>query len=155
MTDEPKFPLWIREEAARRLRASCNDSFLWSAESVSDNFAALALCKAIQELMPEPIDLDLIEARDEECCGEYVAGARCPACPECLKSIPPQPSPHTEWKWRLGDLVRKRRGSSWRGRVAGFYSTEHTPYGYVVESAFEPLSVQAWPETALIEWEGL
>jgi len=57
-------------------------------------------------------------------------------------------------KWRLGDLVQKVRGSKWRGKVVGFYSTEATPIGYSVESAFEPGSVQVWPEAALIEWDG-
>ena len=57
-------------------------------------------------------------------------------------------------KWRLGDTVQKVRGSKWRGKVAGFYSTEATPIGYSVESAFEPGSVQVWPEAALIEWDG-
>ena len=56
-------------------------------------------------------------------------------------------------KWRLGDMVQKVRGSKWRGKVVGFYSTEATPIGYSVESAFEPGSVQVWPEAALIEWK--
>lgn len=57
-------------------------------------------------------------------------------------------------KWRLGDMVQKARGSKWRGKVVGFYSTEATPIGYSVESAFEPGSVQVWPEAALVEWDG-
>ena len=56
-------------------------------------------------------------------------------------------------KWRLGDMVKKVRGSKWRGKVVGFYSTEATPIGYSVESAFEPGSVQVWPEAALVEWD--
>ncbi len=57
-------------------------------------------------------------------------------------------------KWRLGDMVQKVRGSKWRGKVVGFYSTEATPIGYSVESAYEPGSVQVWPEAALIDWDG-
>lgn len=57
-------------------------------------------------------------------------------------------------KWQIGDLVRKKRGSSWRGRVVGFYSTEHTLHGYNIESLFEPGSVQCWPEAALEDWDG-
>lgn len=55
-------------------------------------------------------------------------------------------------RWPLGAKVRKKRGSSWRGTVCGFYSTEHTPIGYAVDSAFEPGSVQVWPEAALEDW---
>lgn len=57
-------------------------------------------------------------------------------------------------RWQLGDKVRKKRGSSWRGTVCGFYSTPHTPIGYCVDSAFEPGSVQVWPEAALEDWDG-
>lgn len=57
------------------------------------------------------------------------------------------------FKWRIGDMVRKKRGSEWRGRVCGFYSTEGTPEGYCVESFFERGSVQVWPLAALEEWE--
>ena len=56
-------------------------------------------------------------------------------------------------KWRLGDMVQKVRGSKWRGKVVGFYSTEATPIGYSIESAFEPGSVQVWPEAVLVEWD--
>jgi len=49
----------------------------------------------------------------------------------------------------LGDRVRKTKGSSWHGRVVGFYSTELTPVGYCVESDREPGSVQIYPESAL------
>lgn len=52
-------------------------------------------------------------------------------------------------KYRLGDRVRKVRGSSWQGRVVGFYSTDLTAIGYCVESEREPGSVQLYPEGAL------
>lgn len=72
---------------------------------------------------------------------------------------PPAPTP---WpvdrpegaKWAWGATVKKRRGSAWRGTVCGFYSTDRTPIGYAVESAFEPGSVQIYPQDALEDWDG-
>lgn len=52
-------------------------------------------------------------------------------------------------KFKLGDSVRKVRGSQWRGRVVGFYSTSLTPEGYAVESDTEVGSVQIYPAAAL------
>lgn len=52
-------------------------------------------------------------------------------------------------KFHLGDLVTKIKGSSWTGKVVGFYSTSLTPVGYAVESINEPGSVQIYPESAL------
>jgi len=52
-------------------------------------------------------------------------------------------------KFALGDRVRKTKGSSWQGRVVGFYATDLTPLGYAVESEREPGSVQIYPENAL------
>lgn len=51
--------------------------------------------------------------------------------------------------FRIGDRVRKRKGSSWQGRVCGTYSTSLTPVGYCVESERELGSVQIYPEAAL------
>lgn len=48
-----------------------------------------------------------------------------------------------------GDLVRKRSGSAWQGRVVGEYSTVLTPEGYAVESDAHPGSVQIYPAKAL------
>lgn len=48
-----------------------------------------------------------------------------------------------------GDIVRKRSGSAWEGRVCGEYSTSLTPKGYAVESDKHPGSVQIYPEAAL------
>ncbi len=48
-----------------------------------------------------------------------------------------------------GARVRKTKGSSWQGRVCGFYSTDLTPYGVCVESEREPGSVQIYPASAL------
>lgn len=52
-------------------------------------------------------------------------------------------------KFKIGDRVRKIKGSSWLGRVCGTYSTSLTPVGYAVESEREPGSVQIYPEVAL------
>lgn len=51
-------------------------------------------------------------------------------------------------QWPLGTRVRKRKGSSWQGRVVGYYSTDLTPRGYAVESEREPGSVQIYPKAA-------
>jgi len=56
-------------------------------------------------------------------------------------------------RWPIGAKVRKKRGSSWRGTVVGYYSTRNTPIGYCVDSAFEPGSVQVWPDAALEDWD--
>lgn len=52
----------------------------------------------------------------------------------------------------IGDYVAKKSGSSWRGKVVGFYRTKLTSIGYVVESYFEENSVQNYPEVALEPW---
>ena len=49
----------------------------------------------------------------------------------------------------LGDLVRKKSGSEWEGKIVGFYSTELTPEGYAVESSTHKGSVQIYPAKAL------
>jgi len=57
----------------------------------------------------------------------------------------------TQPKFKLGDLVRKTKGSQWSGIVVGTYSTELTPEGYAVESSTEKGSVQIYPVGALEE----
>lgn len=52
-------------------------------------------------------------------------------------------------KFKIGDKVRKIKGSSWSGAVVGDYSTELTPEGYAVESFTEKGSVQIYPAAAL------
>ena len=52
-------------------------------------------------------------------------------------------------KFKLGDSVRKTKGSMWSGKVVGTYSTELTPEGYAVESFAEKGSVQIYPAAAL------
>lgn len=52
-------------------------------------------------------------------------------------------------RFRLGDLVRKKSGAAWQGRIVGWYSTQLTPEGYAVESEAHPGSVQIYPVAAL------
>jgi len=58
-------------------------------------------------------------------------------------------------RYKLGDCVQKKRGSSWRGVVVGDYSTDQTLEGYSVVSLHEPGSVQVWPLAALEDWDGV
>lgn len=58
--------------------------------------------------------------------------------------------------FELGDLVKKKSGSFWRGKVVGYYSTEQTPIGYCVQLVIaDPreddnlMPVQIYPESAL------
>jgi dihydrofolate reductase (trimethoprim resistance protein) len=59
--------------------------------------------------------------------------------------------PRGNWKWGYGTRLRKKAGSSWQGRVVGFYQTHLTPEGYAIESEREPGSVQIYPAAALEE----
>lgn len=52
-------------------------------------------------------------------------------------------------RFRIGDRVRKTKGSRWQGNVVGTYSTSMTPEGYAVESETEHGSVQIYPVSAL------
>lgn len=51
--------------------------------------------------------------------------------------------------FKIGDLVRKTKGSEWEGHVVGTYSTKLTPEGYAVESSSHAGSVQIYPVSAL------
>ena len=51
-------------------------------------------------------------------------------------------------KFSIGDLVTKRSGSSWTGRVCGHYSSTLTDDGICVESFYEPGAVQLYPSAA-------
>ena len=59
------------------------------------------------------------------------------------------PSQDAGIPFRRGDLVRKRSGSQWKGRIVGEYSTTLTPEGYAVESEAHAGSVQIYPAAAL------
>lgn len=49
----------------------------------------------------------------------------------------------------LGDIVQKKSGSAWEGKIVGTYSTHLTPEGYAVESSAHPGSCQIYPASAL------
>ena len=57
--------------------------------------------------------------------------------------------------WIYGTRLQKIHGALWRGRVVGYYSTEQTAIGYVIESSFEPGSVRVYPAHALKPWDKL
>lgn len=74
MTDE--IPLWVREEALRRVKAESAASFSgWVLSDIPERFGGNgysprdALCRLIMETMPEPVDL--IEAEAERLAGEW------------------------------------------------------------------------------------
>lgn len=52
-------------------------------------------------------------------------------------------------KFEQGDMVKKKSGSEWEGKVVGWYSTTLTPEGYAVESSTHKGSVQIYPASAL------
>lgn len=52
-------------------------------------------------------------------------------------------------RFAYGTRVRKRSGSSWHGRVVGWYSSSLTELGWAVESEREIGSVQIYPDAAL------
>ena len=52
-------------------------------------------------------------------------------------------------KFKIGESVKKIKGSQWQGFVVGTYSTELTKEGYAVESSTEKGSVQIYPAAAL------
>lgn len=51
--------------------------------------------------------------------------------------------------FKNGDLVRKKCGSWWEGRVVGTYSTQQTPVGYCVQLDKPSGPVHIYPESAL------
>lgn len=84
--------------------------------------------------------------------GAWVKGKPYPAGEGSPPGVPTATDPKR--KFAIGDRVEKRKGSSWRGKVVGFYSTSLTPDGCAVESENEPGSVQIYPVEALQAWEG-
>jgi len=55
--------------------------------------------------------------------------------------------------YRMGTWVETREGARWRGKIVGQYRTSMNRQGYVVESAYEPGSVQVYPASALELWD--
>lgn len=68
-----------------------------------------------------------------------------------LKGLPAAASCNaaTERQFPIGTMMTKKRGSSWTGRVVGYYSTELTAQGVCVESIYEQGSVQIYPINAM------
>lgn len=62
--------------------------------------------------------------------------------------VKPKSAPQAQ-NFNHGDLVRKKSGSEWQGRIVGWYSTGLTPVGYAVESDSHAGSVQIYPVNAL------
>lgn len=94
---------------------------------------------------PTPAMVDVAMARGAA--GDYneqIWAAMLAAAPEPPAMNTPPP------KFARGDVVRKRSGSQWQGRVVGEYSTTLTPEGYAVESDTHAGSVQIYP-AALLE----
>ena len=60
-----------------------------------------------------------------------------------------QEFPNTHTTFRMGDKVKKIKGSQWKGKVVGWYATALTKEGYAVESDTEIGSVQIYPVSAL------
>ena len=78
---------------------------------------------------------------------EWIVGPAATA----LEALASRPSPNEtlERRFEIGHRVTKIKGSSWTGRIVGFYATALTPIGYCVESENEPGSVQIYPEAAI------
>lgn len=55
--------------------------------------------------------------------------------------------PGSKFQW--GQLVRKKSGSWWEGRVRGFYVTDDNPLGICVQLDRPHGPVQIYPESAL------
>lgn len=53
------------------------------------------------------------------------------------------------FKFKLGDEVRKTKGAEWQGTIVGMYSTTLNPEGYAVESFVHQGSVQIYPASML------
>lgn len=68
---------------------------------------------------------------------------------EGQKSVMKVEFPETHKTFKMGDAVRKKKGSNWKGLIVGWYSTTLTPEGYAVESHTEIGSVQIYPVAAL------
>lgn len=51
--------------------------------------------------------------------------------------------------FKIGDMVRKKSGSWWEGRIVGFYSTKQTPDGVCVQLDKPNGPVQIYPSIAL------
>ena len=124
------------------------------ARSCDDTEWSLADCKMRIEAEGEATPIALRAARPDVRSRDAGTGAKMTS----EEATPPTADstqgsgrswPDTHKTFGAGDKVRKVRGSQWRGRVVGWYSTELTPEGYAVESDTERGSVQIYPASAL------
>jgi hypothetical protein len=100
------------------------------------------------EQQERAVFMDAFDAADSKLFAKGVAAGI--AALDKLRALRLAESHPSAGAFKLGDFVQKKSGSSWRGKVVGFYSTNLTPRGYCVESANEPGSVQIYPEAALV-----
>lgn len=89
-----------------------------------------------------------------ECVGDvfYIIGCELPRHESRMYQIDERRitrEEHPLGTWVIGTRLRKKSGSSWQGRVVGYYSTSLTHVGYCIESEREPGSVQIYPASAL------
>ncbi len=130
----------IKDEIARRSwLCSSRGSYEWDDERYQQEFSAAPeiIGKAVEKLSSIASDWSHWPETDAEI---QAARASSPA---------PASDAAFERSFAIGDRVRKVKGSSWQGKVIGFYSTDLTPVGYCIESEREPGSVQIYPEGAL------
>jgi len=90
-----------------------------------------------------PFERDAIQ--NAEVCPDVVKIEFAPTGKIIWEREPFKPEP----KFKIGDKVRKIKGSQWQGKVVGTYSTELTPEGYVIESESHAGSCQIYPASAL------
>lgn len=94
----------------------------------------------------------LQEAIEGECDGLAISDEQARSIlAHVFEALASRPSPNEtmERRFEIGHRVTKIKGSSWTGRIVGFYATALTPIGYCVESENEPGSVQIYPEAAI------
>lgn len=147
---------------------------LWLEANMADSSLGWLACRIAEEherVLTAPQSHVSWGAGDPDCPPELKAGngelhtLRCKICgtedfrkPICRTTTRPDPAPtplpEPLGQWKLGTLLRKRKGSAWHGRVVGYYSTELTPVGYCLESIREPGSVQIYPSSALEPYDG-
>jgi hypothetical protein len=141
----------------------------------SSGVADAVLAALSPQTLPAPGEVDYAEAARvmyEACSNRFMRAEQCyPAidalaaagffAPSVEPNAPSSPALATvaaanDEAWpsdalhEFGAWVQKKGRASWRGRIVGWYRTDITALGYAVESAYEPGSVQIYPETALL-----
>lgn len=112
--------------------------------SVTDSDLYYFWCWGLQ---PEDWELDRLTHTDPlEAAKKFLTFYEKGGVRPILRKVEP---PSLARKFKLGDVVRKTKGSEWEGVVVGAYSTSLTPEGYCVESRAHAGSVQIYPASAL------